>query len=308
MSTKKLSQCQFIERCKHFHGDKYDYTEAEYQGMSKKIKVRCNKCNTQWQVTPGNHLGPRKSGCPECKRIAQIGRDAKGQQQFITEVRKIHGDRYDLSKTVYKTSNSKVLVVCCEHGEFTKWPNDLRNGSGCPRCGNSWKKSHAEFISEMAVKRPDIIVHGQYVNAKRAIEVECKTHKYRYSTPPNYLLMNGNSCPDCTRNRMIKTKEAAGQISPQHLKSKYERYRRDVWAHSNRTYKALWSHISRDCATHLDHIVSIVEGFREGVPPEVMGSEHNLRLIPAKENRQKSYKSTMEVATLLKLFKDSSPI
>ena len=42
---------------------------------------------------------------------------------------------------------------------------------------------------------------------------------------------------------------------------------------------------SRDL--HLDHIYSISEGFKNKVPPEIIGHWTNLRLIPKKENSSK---------------------
>jgi hypothetical protein len=43
---------------------------------------------------------------------------------------------------------------------------------------------------------------------------------------------------------------------------------------------------------HLDHICSIHEGFKNKIPPEVIGNIKNLRFIPAKQNMNKGYKVT----------------
>ena len=43
---------------------------------------------------------------------------------------------------------------------------------------------------------------------------------------------------------------------------------------------------------HLDHICSIHEGFKNKIPPEVIGNLKNLRFIPAKQNMDKGYKVT----------------
>lgn len=43
---------------------------------------------------------------------------------------------------------------------------------------------------------------------------------------------------------------------------------------------------------HLDHICSIHEGFKNKIPPEVIGNIRNLRFIPAKQNMDKGYKTT----------------
>lgn len=41
---------------------------------------------------------------------------------------------------------------------------------------------------------------------------------------------------------------------------------------------------------HLDHIIPIIYGFENGIPPEVIGGISNLRFIPAKENLSKNRK------------------
>lgn len=46
---------------------------------------------------------------------------------------------------------------------------------------------------------------------------------------------------------------------------------------------------------HLDHICSIHEGFKNKIPPEIIGNIKNLRFIPAKENMDKGYKTVERV-------------
>ncbi len=58
MNTEK-----FIEKAKKIHGDKYDYSEAEYNGCRKIIKIKCNKHGI-FEQTPYKHL--QGHGCPYC--------------------------------------------------------------------------------------------------------------------------------------------------------------------------------------------------------------------------------------------------
>ena len=86
------------------------------------------------------------------------------------------------------------------------------------------------------------------------------------------------------------------------LKTDYELYRRAVWRFSNRSYKKYLFEQKRDRHNHLDHVLSIVDGFNNKVQPEVMGSVHNLRIIDGKANRNKSYRSEITVSQLLERF------
>lgn len=55
---------QIIAEFKRVHGNKYDYSNIEYNGAHKKVCVICPTHGEFW-VTPSNHL--RGCGCPKCK-------------------------------------------------------------------------------------------------------------------------------------------------------------------------------------------------------------------------------------------------
>lgn len=42
---------------------------------------------------------------------------------------------YDYSKTVYAGNDSKLIIICKIHGEFTQRAGDHKRGSGCAKCG-----------------------------------------------------------------------------------------------------------------------------------------------------------------------------
>lgn len=74
--------------------------------------------------------------------------EKKTTEDFITEARMVHGNRYDYSKTVYGNALSKLIVTCREHGDFTTLPNKhlCRN---CKKCSSKtrfrkFKKSKLE--------------------------------------------------------------------------------------------------------------------------------------------------------------------
>lgn len=55
----------------------------------------------------------------------------------------------------------------------------------------------------------------------------------------------------------------------------------------------------------LDHILSIAHSFLEKIPPHLVGSIKNLRFIPKKENRDKSFMLTEDSHKILRHFKRS---
>lgn len=301
MSTKKLTHEQFLNRCKFIHGEKFNYSAVEYKNMTTKITISCNACRHEWQVTPGNHIGPKQSGCPNCKRLRQFGRDTKSNAQVLQEVKKVHGDNLLYDKFLYKNCKSKVIVGCKIHGYFKKWPNDLKYGSGCSKCSGNYHKSHLDFINEVNTQNSYIKVVGSYVNAHTKLEFYCNKHNRSFFNKPNDILSGHIGCIDCSYEKSIQSKIKSGQIPDPLLKTEYEKYRIAVWRYSNRTYKKSTLG-KRDKNNHLDHILSIVEGFKNNVSPEVMGSIYNLRIIPSNENRKKSFKSHITSGELIEAY------
>ena len=64
----------------------------------------------------------------------------KTSEEFIAEARKVHGDRYDYSKTQYVDSDTKVCIICPVHGEFQQKARSHLSGHGCQMCSDG--KTH----------------------------------------------------------------------------------------------------------------------------------------------------------------------
>jgi predicted Zn-ribbon and HTH transcriptional regulator len=230
----------------------------------------------------------------------------KTTEIVLKEIQDIHGTKFIYDRFEYVNSHTKITLGCKTHGYFNKFPNDVkRKNGGCPRCNGSWTKTHQEFINELLVLHPGIrVLSGTYKNAKSPIEVLCEEHSFKFTSTPNGLLLGHTKCPECYSKKQTDTKVRRGQITDPALNSEYEIYKRAVWRHSNRAYKLHLFEQIRDRHNHLDHILSIVEGFKNKVGAEIIGSIHNLRIIPAKANRTKSYKSNITVEELLQKYKE----
>lgn len=53
---------------------------------------------------------------------------------FIREAKERHGDRYDYSKSVYKTAKDKLEIICRLHGSFYQPAYEHSKGRNCPEC------------------------------------------------------------------------------------------------------------------------------------------------------------------------------
>ena len=48
----------------------------------------------------------------------------KTTEEFISEAKLVHGNKYDYSKVEYINSSTKVIIVCKDHGEFHQKPTN----------------------------------------------------------------------------------------------------------------------------------------------------------------------------------------
>ena len=54
---------KFIEKAKHVHGDKYDYSKTVYEHNLKEVIIICKKCG-EFEQVPKSHL--KGMGCSRC--------------------------------------------------------------------------------------------------------------------------------------------------------------------------------------------------------------------------------------------------
>jgi ribosomal protein L36 len=186
---------EFIKNAKLIHGDKYDYSKVDYKYSNENVIITC-KVHGDFLQRPGNHINS-KQGCPKC-----AGNINKSSQEFIEEVIKIHGNKYDYSKVNYINANTKVIIICKEHGEFEQIPSSHLNGNGCDKCAiiirsNKTRKTLEEFIEKA------ILIHGDkydyfkvnYIDTETKIIIICKEHGEFEQRPANHL--KGQGCPKC---------------------------------------------------------------------------------------------------------------
>lgn len=132
-STTKTTE-QFIQEAKQTHGDKYDYSKVRYVNNITKVCIICPEHGEFLQI-PYMHL--RGNGCPKCNK--------KTTEDFIQKAKKIHGDKYDYSKSMYVNCKTKICITCPIHGDFYQTPYNHLNGVGCIEC---YKESQIPFTYE----------------------------------------------------------------------------------------------------------------------------------------------------------------
>lgn len=136
--VKKLTTKEFIEKSQKVHGDKFDYSEVDYQGNKLKVKIKCKKCGHIFEQQAQSHM--KGFGCPFCSN-----NNKSTTKEFIEKASKVHGEKYDYSLVNYVNAHTKVNIICPVHGVFQQIPSShWYLQQGCPICALSKQTSRGE--------------------------------------------------------------------------------------------------------------------------------------------------------------------
>ena len=198
---RNLTQKEVVKRFIKVHGERYNYTKFNYEGLNTKGIVMCS-LHGEFEQYPGNHM--KGHGCSKC-----VGNHKVSKKQFIKESNLIHFEFYSYSNIVYKGKTEKIKIICPIHGEFTQKPAEHLSGCGCQKCGNKNKvinrtgKFKRKTIKEVLQKFVE--VHGnkydyslvEYKNMNTKVTIICKEHEEFEQRPDAHIY--GQGCPKCAK-------------------------------------------------------------------------------------------------------------
>ena len=128
-------------------------------------------------------------------------------EQFIEKAVKVHGSKYDYSKTEYINSLTKVIITCPEHGDFEQTPASHCQGFGCPDCANKFRAEQKRWTLERFIKEA-IKVHRnlydyskvEYKTNKTKVTITCPIHGDFEQLP--YMHLRGSGCKQCAYDKL----------------------------------------------------------------------------------------------------------
>ncbi len=189
-NSQKSNLKIFIEKSIDKHGYRYDYSKSEYKNIRTDVIIICQK-HGEFKQKPNKHI--IGNGCMKCK----IENNILTNDDFIKKSIHKHGYKYDYSKSIYKYTNEKVIIICKEHGEFRQTPMTHLRGSGCPKCGGTIKQNTNDFVNRANYiydNRYDYTL-VDYENIHKKVIIICKEHGEFKQTPNSHL--NNSGCPKC---------------------------------------------------------------------------------------------------------------
>ena len=194
----------FIRKSRAFFGDKYNYSKVDYKTAHDFVTIICPE-HGEFQIRACNHI--QGHGCAKCSKNKRYTTES-----FIEEAKKVHGDFYDYSETIYVNAKTKVKIICPKHGPFWQNPNNHLKGIRCPHCGSEIGGQKIASNTEEFIRKATAL-HGdkydfskvKYTAAVDKVLVICKEHGVFWMTPQNILA--GHGCPICAGNTQLDTEE-----------------------------------------------------------------------------------------------------
>lgn len=199
-NVARLTTDTFIKKARYIHGDKYDYSHVEYQSAHKKIQIVC-PIHGIFIQKPCDHL--QGKGCLKCS-----GSEKKTTEQFITEAKAIHGDKYDYGLVDYTNNKCYIQIKCKKHNYiFRQQALKHLQGQGCPLCKTERVADSHRYDTALFIKQAQK-VHGddcgydkvEYVGCHDRVKIFChKCGEYFYQRPFAHLF--GYGCPRCRESQ-----------------------------------------------------------------------------------------------------------
>jgi very-short-patch-repair endonuclease len=125
----------------------------------------------------------------------------KNKEDFIIDVRRIHGNKYDYSLVDYKNNKTKVNIICneCKNVFYQRPDSHTVNKQGCNFCYGNIKLTNEEFI-----KRSNEIHENKYcyekciyIRAMDKVIITCPTHG-DFLMKPSAHINAKNGCFKCS--------------------------------------------------------------------------------------------------------------
>lgn len=199
MCSRRVIEAEFVARLTEAQEGRLRYLFG-FNGMIEKAHVICFDCGHDWWARACNLVDKSKpKGCPACAH------KSKPTEQYIEDLRAIHGDRYHLVGD-YINARTKTPHHCTDCNEtWDVTPNNLLRGQGCPTCGYKTRilkktKTTEQYIRELySVHGDNYYLVGDYHGAKTKTTHICTGCSETWDGLPDNLL-HGRGCPTCSES------------------------------------------------------------------------------------------------------------
>jgi len=279
----------------------YECLSDNYKNSKTKLKFIC----------PEQHIfymswGSFKSGCrcPQCGRKKTEDSIRLNIEYIKRKTYELTNGEYKCLSDSYKNNRTKLKFRCPKNHDFMmSWDNFCR-GSRCPICANSRRGTkrgiNIHYIKEYVQQFGYICLSDVYGTSYDHLKLKCTEDHIVYISWGNFR--KGHRCRECSTKGRTKYDETT--------RTELYSYKEYINRLTNQNYIKYFYLINPEKLNrsfeeyHLDHIYSIIDGFNNGIDPEIISSPVNLRMLPMKENIVKHGTSLITKEELLKAYND----
>jgi hypothetical protein len=124
----------------------------------------------------------------------------------------------------YVNSNTKIMHRCLIHDVYWETtPSRVLHGVGCELCRKekfsiSKCKTNEQYVAEVNIKNPDILVIEPYIDARTPILHRCTIHNIEWKAYPDNIL-RGCGCWECGNEKNGNKKRKSNEQYIKELKS-----------------------------------------------------------------------------------------
>ena len=205
----KKANDKFIKEACELHDNKYDYSKSKYMSAKENIII-ISPIHGDFEQTPNTHLGG--AGCKKCSNDKTKERMSIPWNIYEEDLHKIHENKYDYSKVIWKGVDINIIVVCPIHGDFEIRPADHKTKKrGCQKC---YKETHIQYnkLDTDKFVETSIQIWGKeydysktkYIGADVKLIIICNKHGEFEQIPSNHYKYG---CASCGREKNVRNNE-----------------------------------------------------------------------------------------------------
>lgn len=187
---RKINIDQFIENSMIRHNNKYSY--IDFNGLSKKCRIICPLHGIFEQIAY-RHLEGR--GCQICG-----GSKLMDWNEIVAKANIKHKNKYEYPAQSYKNGESKIKIICNEHGKFNQSIYSHLVGRGCPNCAGNIAYTKETLIKKLKGIHNDKYLYDicNFKNNNSLIGIKCPKHGWFKQKAANHIY--GQGCRKCSND------------------------------------------------------------------------------------------------------------
>ena len=157
--AKIIPFSEMLQRFKKAYGEKFSYDESSYHGRKELMKVHCNDCGKDFEITPEHHLKYNNGGCPNCHKTKTVKCSKCGKEIIVDRHVGPNSIIYcDECRTFeQKIRNSKSYQKRKHKKQFTKNTQSKQDNlvEHCKICGR--ELVNGECTNEFCIKHKKVL-------------------------------------------------------------------------------------------------------------------------------------------------------